>query len=217
MYSLKLYYDKLAPGAKIEYIEAQHSICYTAEGSVVLNSVELSADEALYCSDYLTAHAGPGGAEIWRWELERTEKPANLVKADGICSILRMARPIQMFQLVPTGKWLFRLDCIYECRGSTGLHSHPGSGIRSMLSGSMSVRSTVGENSDNDGRGAVWYEEGSYPLVSTVAEGSTANFLRGMVLPVEYMTYPDTATWIEGGKSVESEWKSYIQHVVTLR
>ena len=217
MYSLKLYYDTLSPNAEMDYLESQHSICYVLEGSAVINGNALEADGATYCRDYVSAQAGATGAVIWRWELERTEKAAGIGSGTGVRSILRMARALQMFKLVPTGKWLFRLDCIYECKGSTGLHSHPGSGIRSMLSGSMSVSSAVGENSDNDGCGAVWYEEGSYPLVSTVAEGSTANFLRGMVLPVEYMVYPDTAVWIEGNKSVESEWKAYVQQIVSLR
>lgn len=44
-----------------------------------------------------------------------------------------------MFELVPTSKWLFRLDCIYNNRGSTGLHSHPGCGIGCMLNSSWTT------------------------------------------------------------------------------
>ena len=43
-----------------------------------------------------------------------------------------------------------------------------------------------------------------------------SDFLRGMVLPVEYAEYPDTAMWIEGLKSVQSSWKSYSQQIVRL-
>jgi hypothetical protein len=63
---------------------------------------------------------------------------------------------------------------------------------------------------------ASWYEEGSYPLVSTSDPGETADLLRGVVFPPEYSRYPDTAVWIEGKKSCESDWKSYAQTVVTL-
>ena len=122
-----------------------------------------------------------------------------------------------MFELTPRTKWLFRLDCIYDNQGSTGLHSHPGSGIRCLLSGNLHVRSSIGEESDNIRQGDCWYEEGSYPIVSTTDKGTTSSFLRGMVLPMEYAEYPDTAMWIEGKKSVISSWKSYAQEVVRLR
>ena len=122
-----------------------------------------------------------------------------------------------MFELAPTSKWLFRLDCIIDNQGSTGLHSHPGSGIRCMLKGQLRVESDKGESSDNNNPGDCWYEEGSYPLVSTTDAGNKATFLRGMVLPPEYGRYPDTAVWIEGSKSCLSEWKNYFQKIVTLR
>jgi hypothetical protein len=120
----------------------------------------------------------------------RTEEPNNLAWGDGVTSRLRMSRRIRMFELVPTSKWLFRLDCIYNNRGSTGLHSHPGSGIRCMLKGHLRVESDKGESSDNRLTGDCWYEEGSYPLISTSDPGESADFLRGMVLPPEYARYP---------------------------
>jgi hypothetical protein len=122
-----------------------------------------------------------------------------------------------MFELVPTSKWLFRLDSIIDNEGSTGLHSHPGSGIRCLLEGHLRVESEKGECSDNRHPGDVWYEEGSYPLISTSDAGEKATFLRGMILPPEYIRYPDTAIWIEGSKSCKSDWKNYVQNVVTLR
>jgi hypothetical protein len=81
----------------------------------------------------------------------------------------------------------------------------------------MRVESDKGESSDNNEPGDAWYEEGSYPLISTTDEGNKATFLRGMVLPPEYAKYPDTAVWIEGVKSCKSDWKNYFQKVVTLR
>ena len=218
MYSLKLYFDELQPNAKMDYIPCQHTICYVVKGSAVINEADVSEDTACYCQDYVDAKAGPEGALIWRWELERTDLPANPGRGEGVKSLLKMSREIGMFKLVPTAKWMFRLDCIYNCEGCTGLHSHPGSGIRVMVSGHMKVESNIGETSDNDGFGAVWYEEGAYPVVSTVAEGSTARFMRCMIMPAEYMTCTsESPNWIEGAKSVKSDWKGYFQTVVTLR
>jgi hypothetical protein len=122
-----------------------------------------------------------------------------------------------MFELVSTSKWLFRLDAIFEHEGTTGLHSHPGSGIRCMLNGQLRVISDKGESSDNTKPGDCWYEEGSYPLVSTSDPGNKATFLRGMVLPPEYEKYPDTAIWIEDANLSKSSWKNYFQKIVTLR
>ena len=217
MYTLRLYHDTYAPDSMTaDDLEAQHSIAYVLQGSATINGQALAADQAVYVKDVAAVEAGPEGATVWRWELVRTDDPNNLAWGDGITSRLRMSRRIRMFELVPTSKWLFRLDSIYNNQGSTGLHSHPGSGIRCMLKGHLRVESDKGESSDNSFTGDCWYEEGSYPLVSTSDPGETADFLRGMVLPPEYDKYPDTAVWIEGTKTCYSEWKSYAQTVVTL-
>ena len=218
MYTLRLYQDHFGPNTKtITDLEAQHSIVYIHEGSATVNGQLLKEDTAVYSRDVTTIEAGPNGAQVWRWELVRTGEPNNLAQGGGIKSHLRMSRRIRMFELVPTSKWLFRLDSIVDNEGSTGLHSHPGSGIRCMLEGHLRVESEKGECSDNRQPGDAWYEEGSYPLVSTSDAGEKATFLRGMVLPPEYIKYPDTAIWIEGAKSCKSDWKSYVQNVVTLR
>jgi hypothetical protein len=218
MYTLRLYHDHFGPNAKtIPDLEAQHSIVYIHKGSATVNGQLLKKDTAVYSPDVTTIEAGPTGARVWRWDLVRTGEPNNLAHGEGIESRLRMSRRIRMFELVPTTKWLFRLDAIVDNEGSTGLHSHPGSGIRCMLEGHLRVESEKGECSDNRQPGDAWYEEGSYPLVSTSDAGEKATFLRGMVLPPEYIKYPDTAVWIEGAKSCKSDWRSYAQKVVTLR
>ena len=218
MYTLRLYEDRFAQGARsLVDLEAQHSMVYVYQGSLVVNGQVLQKDMSVYIKDVTTIEVGPGGAWGWRWVLVRTVEPNNLAQGEGIRSRLRMSRRIRMFELVPTSKWLFRLDSIVNNEGSTGLHSHPGSGIRCMLEGHLRVESEKGESSDNGRPGDVWYEEGSYPLVSTSDPGEKATFLRGMVLPPEYIKYPDTAVWIEGVKSCKSDWKNYVQNVVTLR
>ena len=217
MYTLRLYHDRLdADAISTPDLQAQHSILYIYEGSAVINEELVKKDAAAYCRDVAQLTAGPNGAEVWRWDLVRTAQPNNLAQGEGIESHLRMSRRIRMFELVPTSKWLFRLDCIIDNEGSTGLHSHPGSGIRCMIEGQLRVESDKGECSDNKDPGDCWYEEGSYPLISTSDPGNKATFLRGMILPPEYEKYPDTAVWIEGTKSCKSDWKSYVQTVVTM-
>ncbi len=218
MYTLRLYHDRFLPNRRaFPDLEAQHSIIYIYEGSATVNGSFLKKDMAVYSQDVTVIESGSEGAQIWRWELVRTSDPNNLAMGEGIESHLRMSRRIRMFELVPTSKWLFRLDAIIDNEGSTGLHSHPGSGIRCLLEGHLRVESDKGECSDNRRPGDAWYEEGSYPLVSTSDPGEKATFLRGMILPPEYIKYPDTAIWIEGKKTCKSDWKCYVQKVVTLR
>lgn len=217
MYTLRLYQDAFDPDSRtILDLEAQHSIAYIHKGSATVNGQSLTQDSAVTSRDVMSIAAEPDGASVWRWELVRTSAPNNLAQGEAITSRLRMSRRIRMFELVPTSKWLFRLDSILDNEGSTGLHSHPGSGIRCMIEGHLRVESEKGECADSWKPGDAWYEEGSYPLVSTSDPGERATFLRGMVLPPEYARYPDTAIWIEGVKTCKSGWKSYVQSVVTL-
>jgi hypothetical protein len=217
-YLLKLFHDEFqANGLAEPGLEAQHSIIYLWKGTAQVNGKTVKEDTAVYVEDFATIRTGKKGAALWRWELVPETDPIHLLRGEGINSSLRMSRKVKMFELVPTSKWLFRLDCIVDNEGSTGLHSHPGSGIRCMINGQLRVRSDKGESSDNFKPGDHWYEEGAYPLVSTTDPGNKATFLRGMVLPPEYDKYPDTAIWIEGSKSCKAGWKSYFQKIITLR
>jgi hypothetical protein len=217
-YLLKLFHDDLSPNSEVKPgLEAQHSIIFVWKGPATINGKAVKADSAVYVADFATIKAGAKEAKLWRWELHPEGDPIHLLQGKGISSVLRLSRRVKMFELSPTSKWLFRLDSIVDNEGSTGLHSHPGSGIRCLIKGNLHTRSDKGENTDNIKPGDAWYEEGSYPLVSTTDPGGKATFLRGMVLPPEYDRYPDTAVWIEGTKSCKSGWKNYIQKVVTLR
>ncbi len=218
MYTLRLYHDWFEPHAQTAPdLEAQHSLVYIYQGTAQVNGQWLEKDKAVYSQDVITIKAGSGGATVWRWEIVRTTEPHNLGRGEGVKSHLRMSRRIRMFELVPTSKWLFRLDAVMNSEGSTGLHSHPGSGIRCLLEGQIRVECDNGECSDNRHPGDAWYEEGSYPLVSTSEEGEKASFLRGMILPPDYIRYPNMPVWIEGRKLCKSDWKGYVLKVITLR
>jgi hypothetical protein len=222
MYLLKLFHDNLSPNAEA-VLQAQHSMIYLWKGAAAINSEGVQADSAVYVGDVANIKACAEGATLWRWELVPEMDPLHLLSGRGITSALRMSRKVKMFELVPTSRWLFRLDSIREAEGSTGLHCHPGSGIRCLLSGDFRVESQKGESSESHNPGDAWYEEGAYPLVSTAPPGVKTTFLRAMVLPPEFLNYGETATWIEhkptktltaGG---EPRWRPYVRKVVTLR
>jgi hypothetical protein len=221
MYELRLFNDVFEADAVASSVRpAPHTINYVFQGSAEVDGQGLDEGSAAYGADSVSVRAGAGGATLWRWELVRSDEPLGVVRAEGVESVLRMARKVKMFELVPTSKWLFRLDKIIGFEGTTGLHSHPGSGIRSLLSGHLRAESDKGEESDNRNPGDVWYEEGAYPLVSTVDPGIKTTFLRGMVLPPEYVGHQDSANWI--GERAEGEgpklegWQGLVLQVVTL-
>ena len=218
MYCMKKWADTLAPGARISStLPAQHSLVYVAAGQARVNGKEFGKGEAAYADGYVALAAGDEGATLWRWGLALDTGPSGLLEAEGIQSVCRMSRRIKMFELVPTSKWLFRLDCVIGFAGSTGLHSHPGSGIRCLIDGRLRTESQKGEDTDNRAFGDVWYEEGAYPLVSTVESGFKTTFLRGMLLPPEFAEFHDTAMWIENKKPQLDGWKALAQALVTLR
>ncbi len=220
MYLLSMFRDHLEPDVEGPHdLRARHSMIYVWKGMATIDGREVDADAAVYASEFPSITAGPQGATLWRWELSPASEPSHVLTGPGIASRLAMARKVKMFELVPTSTWLFRLDCIIGHQGTTGVHAHPGSGIRCMLDGHLRIESDKGESSDNRNPGDVWYEEGAYPLVSTADPGLKATFLRGMVLPPEFADYPETAIWISGAPEggVKNEgWKVYAQEIVTL-
>lgn len=217
MYSLRVFHDNLPADTRLEQIEVQHAIFYVLKGAAEINGKPVEEDAAFYAEDIANVRSLDQDTTLWRFEFVPSRAPLCYARGEGVESVLKMRRKIHMFELAPKTQWLFRLDCIYDNLGSTGLHSHPGSGIRCLLSGNLHVRGTIGEESDNENRGDCWYEEGAYPIVSTTYGDNPTAFLRAMVLPVEYDKYPDTAIWIEGEKAVKSSWKCYSQQIVRLR
>jgi hypothetical protein len=218
MYVLQLTHDRLAPNARPDLLPTQHAIFYVCGGSITVNGSALAPDQAFYAEDQAVLRAGPQGADLWRWEVVPEAKARAPLRGEGVeTSIVRMVRQVKMLELVPTSNWLFRLDCIQNLQGSTGLHSHPGSGIRCLLDGELKVESQKGESSSSSAKGDSWYEEGAYPLVTTVPSGATATFLRGLIFPPEFETCERPAYWLEGVPAARAGWKNYCQTLITLR
>ncbi len=216
-YLMKLFHDTLAANSEATPgLEAQHSIIYIWKGSVTINGIPLETDSAMYCEDFASIKAGQQGAVLWRWELIPESDPLHSLKGNGVSSILRMSRKIKMFELVSTSKWLFRLDSIIGFQATTGKHANPGSGIRCLLNGHLRAESEKGECSESSNPGDCWYEEGAYPLVSTVIGGVKTTFLRGMILTPEFINNR-MAIWIEGPHVFTSTYKNYVEKIITLR
>ena len=217
-YLLKLFHDTLETESEvIPGVETQHSIIYVFKGRVDINSQAVEEGTAVYVGDFATVKTGKTATTLWRWELVPENDPIHLLKGKGVKTVLKLSRKIKMFELVPTSRWLFRLDGIINHEGATGFHSHLGSGIRCLVEGQIRVFSNKGECSDNTKPGDTWYEEGAYPVASTSDPGNKATFLRVMILPPEYEDNPNTLVIIGKNSTAKSQRKDYVQKIITLR
>lgn len=223
MYSLKMYIDTLEPMAKMDIIISQHCFCYIYSGCAIINGQTVSAGNTVYAENSVAIQSCDKETCIWRYEVERTEKTPNLGKGTGVKSEIKMIHRVRMFELAPTAKYLFRVDRITKGTGCAGWHCNTGSGIRTMLTGGMTVESKLGENSVNRGLGATWYEEGSYPVYDTYMDFEVGSFIRFMVFPVEFAVTGNQSTdplsqgitWISGRAST-GYWEILKEKVLTL-
>ena len=84
----------------------------------------------------------------------------------------------------PAGAWLVRCDRVDFPPGSVAyLHTHPGPGIRVLLTGCIRIDS-AGESSEY-GPGEWWFESGPEPVFAAASEDEETAFVRVMLVPRE--------------------------------
>jgi len=93
--------------------------------------------------------------------------------------------------------WLMRHDRIdFPPGGVAYRHTHPGPGIRYLLSGELTIDS--GGEKHTYGPGEPWFESGPEPVLATSSETEETAFVRVLLLPGEWagkrtITYVDPA------------------------
>jgi quercetin dioxygenase-like cupin family protein len=81
--------------------------------------------------------------------------------------------------------WLMRHDRIdFPAGGIAYRHTHPGPGIRYLLSGSVRIES--GGETHEYGPGEAWFESGPEPVLATASETEDSAFVRVLLLPPEW-------------------------------
>ena len=81
--------------------------------------------------------------------------------------------------------WLMRHDRIdFPAGGIAYRHTHPGPGIRYLLSGSVRIESE-GETHEY-GPGEAWFESGPEPVLAMASETEDSAFVRVLLLPPEW-------------------------------
>ena len=82
-------------------------------------------------------------------------------------------------------EWLMRCDRVdFPPGGVAYRHTHPGPGIRCLLSGSMRIES--GGEAHEFGPFEPWYESGPEPVLATASSEEETAFVRVMLLPREW-------------------------------
>lgn len=212
-YYLNYLNDVIGPGASLSLERlGGHRILYTHQGTAEANGQSIPADEAAYFDDAVTIKGGPEGARIFRWELTDGPVPA----PTNIETMMRMSRHIWSLEIPAGSVWIFRLDRInHPAPEPADCHTHPGPGIRALLSGPFIIEQTS-ESGGGTYPGDPWWETGPEAVISTPATPQDVHFLRGMLLPLEFEGRPDTAVWLRTKPAQKSEWKLYVDQRVTL-
>jgi hypothetical protein len=192
-------------------------LLFVRHGSVEVNGHVMSTDEATY-SDVPVALKSTGAwCEIWRWDLASPNAAPALHHGDGVLSIVRMQRVISNFSMLKGTQWLFRLDRIITAAGRVAdRHQHPGPGIRCLKEGTFNVQQAC-ESYRDLAPGDPWWETGSDTVVAWASKQMAAKFMRGMVLPAEWLGKV-TGVWLSGEPPVRTpgSWKLYVDQLVTL-
>ena len=171
-FELNLFHDRLGPDGPLDAAAARNRIFYVARGSAVIDGREQSEDSAWFAAASVSGHAGPQGAEIWRWELS----PGGGDSGNGAL----LSAPLTTLEM--GSGWLMRCDSVaLPPEGCAYRHVHQGPGIRCLLEGG--IRIETGGQAHAYGPGEAWFEDGVTPVFAQAAAEAPMRFIRVMILP----------------------------------
>lgn len=178
---LRLYMDRLSPGASSVPLRQTNRAIYACEGTAVLRGADVAVSFASNCAwqsyTAVAMSAGPEGAKLLRWELSRTDP--SLLQGEGLTSELVLEGEPRIEHDVD---YLMRCDRVDFPPGGVALtHTHQGSGIRFLLNGRIRVE-TEGHDFWVEPGGA-WFESGSDPVFAETRADGPTHFVRVMILP----------------------------------
>lgn len=212
---LRMYRDQYAADAALVMpLKAAHRIIYVFAGSVTaLGDKVLGADEALYSKAALPVVAGPGGAEVWRYEIAAADSVPSL--ADGAQSALLQSGPLATIDVADESEdWLMRLDSVAFPAGGCALrHTHRGPGFRCLVEGNIRIDADGG--SHDFGVGAPWFETGPDPVFAQAGDVPT-RFVRVSVLPASLLG-KSSIRYVNPADAVrpkDQSYRGYIDQVI---
>ncbi len=132
---------------------------------------------------------GPGDRVVY--DVARNEARFGAPRVDGHALVWELggdgagAKLAVEVELAGGVGWLMRCDRIdFPPGGVAYRHTHPGPGIRYLLSGSIRIESDG--KSHEYGPSQAWFESGSAPVYAAASETDETAFVRVMLLPREW-------------------------------
>ena len=178
MTTLALYEDLLAP-RECRELPAGNRVLYVASGE----ASSLGPNEAWFGDGEVTITAGHGGATVLRFEL--TEWAPDTAK---------LAAHVE---LDPWAEYVVRCDRIdFPPGGVAYRHTHPGPGIRCLLSGALRVERLDGLTRTYTPFDA-WFEGADEPVVGTASDSTETAVVRVLVLPSEWAGRAGTTRYLD--------------------
>ena len=118
----------------------------------------------------------PGNRVVY--DVMRNQAHFGVADVDGQALVWELGDP-------GPGDWLVHCDRVdFPPGGVAYLHTHPGPGIRVLLSGRIRI-DAAGE-SHQYGPFESWYESGPEPVFAVASETEETSFVRVMLLPAEW-------------------------------
>jgi len=204
-YSLRLIEDRLPAGAAAPPACAPR-VLYAVSGALLGDAA--TEPVPAVGPAHLAAHAGPGGAVLYRVELVRQPPPV----AGGR---VLLEHPID---LTGGAGWLMRCDRVdFDPGGIAPPHRHRGGGIRCLLRGRLEV--TVAEAAPRTVRpGEAWFESGREPVLAVSAAEAETSFIRFSIQPAAIrgqssILYLDPA---DAGRGRPRRYTVYVDEPIAL-
>jgi quercetin dioxygenase-like cupin family protein len=145
----------------------------------------------------LTLHDRPGGVETEDgprvvYDVARDEARFGAARVEGRALVWELedeagdgALLSAEVALDPAVDWIVRCDRVdFPPGGVAYLHTHPGPGIRCLLSGA--IRIETGGRSSAYGPFDAWFESGPEPVYAEASPTEDSAFVRVMLLPAEW-------------------------------
>ena len=141
-------------------------------------------------------HSSPDGIETAAgnrvvYDLARNEAHFGAARVDGPALVWELggsgegALLSAEVELDASTEWLARCDRIdFPPGGVAYRHTHPGPGIRYLLSGGIEIQ--TGGRSEVYAPGEAWFESGPEPVYAAAAKDVESAFVRVLLLPVEW-------------------------------
>jgi hypothetical protein len=208
-WSLRLYADRLAPGASLELAAGAVRVVYVEDGGITIagagHAASLAPNSAWHGASAASLAAGAPGARLLRFELAADPAPEE--------------RPLLAATLAldPGSEYLLRCDRVEFPPGGVAYHhTHQGPGLRCLVAGSIRIDSAGSSHSYRSGE--AWFESGPDTVLASASPSEVTAFIRVMILPraflgrssIRYVRAEDQ------DKSKPQRYQIYIDRPITL-